>query len=101
MSATLPAPNQAAVPLHHAGTNHLLALLPGMDRQRLLDRAESCTLRRAQTLYKTDAPITHVYFLQSGMVSLVRTTADGDSVEVGTVGNEGMVGAPVFLAVER
>jgi CRP-like cAMP-binding protein len=101
MSATLPAPNQGAVPLHHVGANHLLALLPGSDRERLLSRAESCTLRRGQMLYKMNGPISHVYFLQGGMVSLVRTTVDGDSIEVGTIGNEGMVGAPVFLAVEH
>jgi CRP-like cAMP-binding protein len=33
----------------------------------------------------------------SGVYSIVSTVTDGDTVEVVTVGNEGMVGIPVFL----
>ncbi|UQA55404.1 Crp/Fnr family transcriptional regulator [Polyangium aurulentum] len=49
-------------------------------------------------LVQPDRPIDYVYFVQKGMVvSLVMTMSDGASVEVGTVGNEGMVGMGVYL----
>jgi CRP-like cAMP-binding protein len=47
-------------------------------------------------LYESRAEITHAYFPTSGMISLVNEMKDG-TVEVGTVGNEGMVGTPVLL----
>src|SRR5207253_639554 len=39
----------------------------------------------------------YVYFPISGVASLVVTTADGASAEVGTIGSEGMVGLPICL----
>ena len=42
-------------------------------------------------------PIEHVYFPIDGVASLVITTAEGASAEVGTIGSEGMVGLPVCL----
>lgn len=54
--------------------------------------------RRA--LYGADQRIEFVYFIESGVASLVNTMADGFSVEVGTVGNEGVVGLPILLGDE-
>src|SRR5262249_23637303 len=45
--------------------------------------------------------IEHVYFPLSGVMSLVVQMADNATVEVGTIGNEGMVGTPVLLGVDR
>ena len=42
-------------------------------------------------------PIEHVYFLNNSVVSLLTLMADGAAIEVATVGNEGMLGLPVFL----
>ena len=50
-----------------------------------------------QVMYEPDEPINYVYFPHYAIVSLVSTMADGATVEVGLVGNEGMVGVPVFL----
>ena len=38
-----------------------------------------------------------VYFVESGVMSIVTPLEDGVTVETGTVGNEGVVGLPVFL----
>jgi hypothetical protein len=38
-----------------------------------------------------------VYFPVYGVLSLISNTEDGRGIEVATVGNEGMVGLPVFL----
>jgi CRP-like cAMP-binding protein len=83
------------------GQNRLLSALSRDVQIRLLPRMEKLSLTLRQILYEPDAPITHVYFPLSGVVSLVILLRGGDSVEVGTVGNEGMAGTPAFLGVER
>jgi CRP-like cAMP-binding protein len=47
-------------------------------------------------LYEPGVDVTHVYFPLRGMASMVNEMKDG-TVEVGTVGNEGMVGTPMLL----
>jgi CRP-like cAMP-binding protein len=61
---------------------------------------ESVSLEYQQDLYNPNEPIDYVYFLKSGVVSLLTIMQNGDAVEVGTVGNEGMVGLPVFLEAD-
>jgi CRP-like cAMP-binding protein len=80
--------------------NRLLAALPPAEYARLAPHLETVALTLKQVLYAPDAPITHVYFPTEGVVSLVHGTAGGQTVEVATVGNEGMVGLPVFLGLE-
>jgi CRP-like cAMP-binding protein len=48
------------------------------------------------TVYEADQPITHVYFVCDGIISMVSQMREG-TVEVGTVGREGMSGLPVVL----
>jgi CRP-like cAMP-binding protein len=83
------------------GQNRLLSALSRDVQIRLLPRMEKLSLPVRQVLYEPDARIEHVYFPLSGVVSLVIMLKGGDSVEVGTVGNEGMVGTPAFLGAER
>ena len=72
--------------------NHLFARLKAADRSRILRRLEPVTLAAGTTLYLPGAPLTHVYFPCSGMISLIAETADGRSVEASTIGREGAVG---------
>ena len=51
-------------------------------------------------LAEPDEALTHVYFPDTAVVSVVARMADGAEVEVGTIGNEGMVGIPVLLGAE-
>jgi CRP-like cAMP-binding protein len=53
-----------------------------------------------QVLYHPEEPIKYVYFPLNSMASVVATTADGESAEVGVVGCEGMVGVEVLLGVD-
>ena len=46
-------------------------------------------------------PIDYVYFLEEGVASLVNTMRKGTSVEVGTAGNEGMVGLPIVFGDQQ
>jgi CRP-like cAMP-binding protein len=52
-------------------------------------------------LYEANAPITHVFFLNRAVASIIAPVGDGASVEVGTVGNEGFVGLPLLFGVDR
>ena len=81
-------------------TNRLLASLPDADYQNLVGHSERTDLVYGNTLYKTGAVIRHVYFPESGIVSLL-SAVDGDqTLEVGIVGNEGMIGVPAFLGAK-
>jgi CRP-like cAMP-binding protein len=77
--------------------NRLLELLDHTEFQRLLPHLEPMTFEYRQALYEPNEPIKWVYFPITGVASLVNTMADGSAVEVGTIGNEGIVGLPVVL----
>lgn len=82
-------------------TNRLLALLPANDYARLHPHLEPVALKYRQSLYQANKPIGFVYFIETGVGSLVNTMANGDAAEVGTIGNEGIVGLPLVLDDER
>jgi CRP-like cAMP-binding protein len=83
-----------------ARANLLLAALPGDDYERLLPELETVELRLKDTLYEANQPIRHIHFPLTGVVSMVATLQDGGTVEVGTIGQEGMVGLPAFFGAE-
>jgi CRP-like cAMP-binding protein len=77
--------------------NLLLARLPASDLTALLARCQTVPLTRRLTLLERDQPITHVFFPEGGVSSLTTSMKDGDTVEVLTVGREGMVGIELLL----
>lgn len=77
--------------------NHLLGALRGSESEHVLQHFEPVRLAQGDALYEPDQPIRYVYFPETVVASLVNSLSDGLSVEVGTVGCEGMVGLPVFL----
>ena len=77
--------------------NRLLDRLPSADRGRLqqglaLERGEM-----KQVLLQAGTAIQSVYFPVDAVVSSLTTMSDGSGVEIATIGNEGMVGSPLFL----
>jgi len=80
--------------------NRLLAALPTEEYQRLTPYLENVTLAEGKVIYQPYAPIEYVYFPQQAIVSLVSIMDDGTTVEVGLVGDDGMVGLPVILGGE-
>jgi CRP-like cAMP-binding protein len=79
------------------GVNRLLAALPAAERERVIELLEPVSLTFKQLLYEPNQPIMHVYFPLSCVTSLLVDMQDGGVVEIGTTGNEGIVGLPVFL----
>ncbi len=82
--------------------NRLLAGLPLEDQDQLLAFCEPVELVFAETLCRTGVPITHVYFPTGGFISLVTPidSVGSANLEVGLVGNEGMLGITLILGVE-
>ncbi len=81
--------------------NRLLGLLPRADYQRLLPHLQPVPLEYRQSLYEANRPIGFVYFIETGVGSLVNTMANGQAAEVGTIGSEGMVGLPLVFGDNR
>ena len=81
--------------------NRLLASLPREEYERLQPYLEAVFLDFKRELYQPNVPIKFVYFPLEGVFSLLSLSSEGDLIEVATVGNEGMVGLPVFLGVRQ
>jgi CRP-like cAMP-binding protein len=81
--------------------NRLLAGLPAKEYKRLEADLEPYDLSYGHEIFGSGDAIKHVYFPNSGIVSLLSTIDDHSVFEVGIVGKEGMVGLPLFLGVRR
>ena len=81
--------------------NRLLGLLTRRDYARLQPHLDRRPLEYRQSLYRANVPIGFVWFIETGVGSLVNTMANGDASEVGTIGNEGVVGLPLLLGDNR
>jgi CRP-like cAMP-binding protein len=77
--------------------NRLLSCLPKRDHQKLAPELELIPLKARHTAYEPGKAIEHIYFPLNSVISISAETPQGRDVEVATIGNEGMVGLPVFL----
>lgn len=77
--------------------NGLLSALPREEYERLAPHLELIRLTPGKILYSAGDIVRHAYFLKGGMASLLSTTEDGRTIEVGMIGSEGMTGVPIIL----
>lgn len=80
--------------------NRLLASLPPEEDAQLRPHWERVTLGVKEVIYEPYQPIPYIYFPETGVTSILVMMVDGKASEVGLVGNEGMLGLPVFLGAE-
>jgi CRP-like cAMP-binding protein len=86
--------------LRAPAANRLLSALPGKDNARVLAACERVELTFAEVLSEPGDPVRHVYFPGDAFVSLA-TPADGrERLEIGLIGNEGMLGIPLVLGID-
>ncbi|MDQ6831649.1 MAG: Crp/Fnr family transcriptional regulator [Gemmatimonadota bacterium] len=85
---------------HESEGNRLLRALPKNEYDRLLPHLEHAALPFRHVLLEPGERLTHVYFPTSGVASMINETRDG-TVEVASIGNEGLVGVPVLLHSEH
>ena len=86
---------------HAAEPNRLLRALALEEYERLLLQLTPVRLRLKQVLVEPDTPIPDVYFVREGVGSMIATEQEGGDIEVGTIGNEGLVGLPVLHGADR
>ena len=78
--------------------NQLLASLPTDEYQRLVPHLELVSLQSGQILCHQGEVLKYAYFPHHTIISLVCMMQNGSTVEVGLVGNDGILGVPIFLA---
>ena len=78
-------------------SNWLLAALPGKSLLSFQPHLEARPLARGSVLFEIDEPVTRVYFLETGVVSLLTTFDNRVTVGLATVGREGAVGLTTLL----
>jgi CRP-like cAMP-binding protein len=79
--------------------NRLIAGLPHADGAAILKHCKTVDMTFGEILCEPDQPIEHVYFPISGFISLVTTIRGHKPLEMGLIGNEGILGATVVLGV--
>jgi CRP-like cAMP-binding protein len=97
MTMKRPSPLVAWMGVLMPAANGLLATIPRNELGRLQSHVEQVRLPKGKVLYEIGDQMCHAYFPLNGMLSLLATTHEGQTVEVAMVGNEGVVGLPIVL----
>ena len=80
--------------------NRLLLALPSRDLKRLRPELEHIRCDRRQVLIEADSSLDHVFFPDSGVVSVVAVYSDGRVIEMATIGREGCTGVQAAFGAE-
>ena len=80
--------------------NRLLLALPPRHLKRLMPELEHIECQRAQVLMDADSSLDHVFFPDSGVVSVVAVYADGNIIEMATIGREGCTGVQAVFGAQ-
>jgi CRP-like cAMP-binding protein len=88
----------------HARTgirNRLLHKISLEDWDLIGPHLEPITLKERQVIEVPTKPITHAYFLEIGVASVVAVDAEDHRIEVGVIGYEGVTGVPLLMGDNR
>jgi CRP-like cAMP-binding protein len=94
-------------PVHpiHAGLeeprNRLMAALSETSRRSLRGVLERMDTKRGQVLSQAGTSISHFYFVESGLISLVKWMRNGEGVEISAIGPEGIAPPGAVFEFER
>src|ERR1700733_6416683 len=81
--------------------NRLLLALPARDLKRLMPGFGQIPCQRAEVLMNADSALDHLFFPDSGVVSVVAVYTDGRIIEMATVGREGFTGVQAVFGAKR
>lgn len=85
------------MPNPNAEANLLLSALSPRERQMFLSKLEDVVLPVKAKLFHAGKVPAFAYFITSGVASVVAHTSEGEDVEVGMIGREGVVGGLQLL----
>jgi CRP-like cAMP-binding protein len=88
-----------SAPHYSPGISRLLATLPDADRERILARCDTVELTFAEVLAESGTKCRYAYFPTSSFISLIAALNSHERLEVGIVGDEGMLGTSLVLGV--
>jgi CRP-like cAMP-binding protein len=81
--------------------NRLLLALPASNLKRIMPELEHIRCQREQVLMDADSPLDHVFFPDSGVVSVVAVYSDGSVIEMATIGREGCSDVQAVFGARR
>ena len=79
--------------------NRILRTVSQMTMERLEPHLTKTELAHHAVLYRADARIRRIHFIDRGLASLVQTMRDGRVVEVGTIGIDGVMGVHAAFGI--
>ena len=88
-------------PKTQSAANLLLAHLPRKERDSIIADCEQVQLGFGHTLCEPDEAYTHAWLPQTGFISIMVPLTGHPPLEVGLIGNEGMLGATLALGIDR
>jgi len=84
-----------------ASMNHLVDNLPLSEQSRFFAHSKEVELRFGEVLCDAGQQYAAAYFPITGMISLVASIDDEAALELGMIGNEGMLGATLLLGIDE
>ena len=92
--------NLSSTEQHRPQQNSLLGALSAAECGRLANDLELVTLTLGQVLYEAGQAMSHAYFPLDCIVSILYVMKNGESAEIAIVGNDGLIGVPLFMGGE-
>jgi CRP-like cAMP-binding protein len=80
--------------------NRLLLALASRDLNELMPELEHIRCKPGQILTDVDSSLDNVFFLDSGVVSVLGVYSDGSIIEMATIGREGCTGVQAFFGAK-
>ena len=80
--------------------NRLLLALPSRNLHELMPQFEHVVCQTGQVLMDADRPLDHIFFPDSGVLSVVAVYADGSIIEMATIGREGCTGVQAVFGAK-
>ena len=84
-----------------ATRNRILRMVGQTDWELIGPHLEAVALEAREVIETPEKPINHIYFPNTGMVSVVAVNSDDHRMEVGVIGYEGFTGVPLVMGDTR
>jgi len=81
-------------------SNRILLSFPSDSLRRLQPYLERISLVQRRILHSADASVEYLYFIDHGIVSLLKTMQDGRTVEIAAIGAEGAIGTFALYGIQ-
>jgi CRP-like cAMP-binding protein len=81
--------------------NVILNLIPKSEFPILSQHLEYSPLTHKKIIYQPNDSVEAIYFVETGVISILSVLQEGGSIEIATVGNEGVVGISSFFGTRK